>query len=111
MDPFLQLPSHRRFAIDTRSTRHSLIVDRPLEPLRRSMLAFCCGAFFLSYLGFRFTVRSTIDDLPEMRRWKQGRVAIAAAMVIGNFMCAALAWRSPWIGYGGAVATVIVFLL
>jgi uncharacterized membrane protein len=85
--------------------------DRPLEPLGPSLLAFSCGAFFLSYLGFRFSVHSTIDDLPEMRRWKRTRVAIAIAMVIGNFACAALAWISPWIGYGGALATVLVFLL
>ena len=85
--------------------------DRPLEPLGPSLLAFCCGAFFLSYLGFRFSVHSTIDDVPEMRRWKQVRVAIAVAMVIGNFACAAFAWVSPWIGYGGALATVLVFLL
>jgi uncharacterized membrane protein len=84
--------------------------DRPLEPLGPSLLAFCCGAFFLSYLGFRFSVHSTIDDVPEMRRWKRVRVAIAIAMVIGNFACAALAWKSPWIGYGGALATVLVFL-
>ncbi|HSQ99153.1 MAG TPA: TMEM175 family protein [Sphingomicrobium sp.] len=85
--------------------------DRPLEPLGPSLLAFSCGAFFLSYLGFRFSVHSTIDDLPEMRRWKRTRVAIAIAMVIGTFACSALAWISPWIGYGGALATVLVFLL
>jgi len=56
-------------------------------------------------------VHSTIDDVPEMRRWKQTRVAIAIALVIGNFTCAALAWLSPWIGYAGALATVLVFLL
>ena len=32
-------------------------------------------------------------------------------MVIGNFLCAVLAWLSPWIGYAGAVATVMVFLI
>jgi uncharacterized membrane protein len=85
--------------------------DRPLEPLGPSMLAFCCGAFFLSYMGFRFNVHSTIDDVPEMRRWRQVRIAIAVSMIIGNFACAALAWVSPWIGYGGALATVLVFML
>jgi uncharacterized membrane protein len=84
--------------------------DRPLEPLGPSLLAFCCGAFFLSYLGFRFSVHSTIDDVPEMRRWRQARVTIALAMITGNFTCAALAWVSPWIGYGGALATVLIFL-
>ena len=85
--------------------------DRPLEPLGPSMLAFCCGAFFLSYMGFRFNVHSTIDDVPEMRRWRQVRIAIAVSMIIGNFACAGLAWVSPWIGYGGALATVLVFML
>jgi uncharacterized membrane protein len=84
--------------------------DRPLEPLGPSLLAFCCGAFFLSYLGFRFSVHSTIDDHPEMRRWRRTRVTIAIAMVIGNFACSVLAWLSPWIGYGGALATVLLFL-
>ena len=85
--------------------------DRPLEPLGPSLLAFCCGALFLSHLGFRFSVHSAIDDIPGMRRWKQVRIAIAVAMVAGNFACAVLAWFSPWIGYGGVVATVLVFLL
>jgi uncharacterized membrane protein len=85
--------------------------DRPLEPLGPSLLSFCCSAFFLSYLGFRFSVHSTIDDVAEMHRWRQVRVSIAVALVIGNFACAVLAWVSPWIGYGGALATVLVFLL
>ena len=84
--------------------------DRPLEPLGPSLLAFSCGAFFLSYLGFRFSVHSTIDDV-EMRHWKRTRVAVALAMVAGNFLCAVLAWFSRWFGYAGAVATVLVFLL
>jgi uncharacterized membrane protein len=85
--------------------------DRPLEPLGASLLAFSCGAFFLSYIGFRFSVHSTIDDVAEMRRWKQARLALALAMVAGNFLCAVLAWFSPWFGYAGAVATVLLFLL
>ena len=82
-----------------------------LEPLGPSLLAFSCGAFFLSYIGFRFSVHSTIDDVAEMRRWKQVRLALAFAMVAGNFVCAVLAWSSPWFGYAGAVATVLLFLL
>jgi TMEM175 potassium channel family protein len=85
--------------------------DRPLEPLGPSLLAFSCGAFLLSYLGFRLSVHSTIDDVPEMRRWKRMRVAILVTLVVGNFACSTLAWVSPWIGYGGALATVLVFLL
>jgi len=85
--------------------------DRPLEPLGPSLLAFSCGAFFLSYLAFRFSVHSTIDDVAEMRRWRRVRIAIALAMVAGNFLCAVLAWFSPWFGYAGALATVLLFLL
>jgi uncharacterized membrane protein len=85
--------------------------DRPLEPLGPSLLAFSCGAFFLSYLGFRFSVHSTIDDHAEMRRWRIVRLTVAIVMVVGNFACAALAWSSPWFGYAGALATVLVFLL
>jgi hypothetical protein len=32
-------------------------------------------------------------------------------MVAGNFLCAVLAWFSPWFGYAGALATVLLFLL
>src|SRR5947209_1429603 len=85
--------------------------DRPLEPLGPSLLSFSCGAFLLSYLGFRFSVHSTIDDHAEMRRWRIVRLTVAIAMVVGNFACAALAWSSPWFGYAGALATVLVFLL
>jgi uncharacterized membrane protein len=84
--------------------------DRPLEPLGPSLLAFCCGAFFLSYLGFRFSVHTTMDDLPEMQRWRQVRIAISWGMISGNFLCAILAWLSPWFGYAGAISTVLIFL-
>jgi uncharacterized membrane protein len=85
--------------------------DRPLEPLGPSLLSFSCGAFFLSYIGFRYSVHSTIDEVSEMRRWRLTRLTIAAAMTVGNFACSALAWFSPWIGYAGVVGTVLVFLL
>ncbi len=39
------------------------------------------------------------------------RVTIAFAMVAGNFLCSVLAWFSPWFGYAGALATVLLFLL
>jgi uncharacterized membrane protein len=84
--------------------------DRPLEALGPSLLSFSCGAFFLSYLGFRLSVHSTIDDVPEMRRWKVTRVIIAVAMVAVNFLCATLAWFSPWFGYVGVLATVLLFI-
>ncbi len=84
--------------------------DRPLEPLGPSLLAFSCGAFFLSYLGFRFSVHSTIDDVPEMRRWKRARVAIAVAMVAGNFTCAVL-WLVLALDRICRLVMVLVFLL
>jgi uncharacterized membrane protein len=85
--------------------------DRPLEPLGPSLLAFCCGAYLLSLLWFRFSVHSTIDDRPEMQRWRRGRLVIAFFMVAGNFLCATLAWLSPWFGYAGAVASLLPVLL
>jgi uncharacterized membrane protein len=85
--------------------------DRPLEPLGPSLLAFCCGAYLLSYVGFRFNVHSTIDDLADMRKWKRVRVTIALMFIIGNLVCSALAWLSPWFGYAGALATALLFVL
>lgn len=85
--------------------------DRPLEPLGPSLLAFSCGAYLLALLWFRFSVHSTIDDLPEMQRWRRRRLAIAFGIVAGNFLCAALAWLWPWFGYAGALGSVLLFLL
>jgi len=85
--------------------------DRPVEPLGPSLLAFSCGAYLLALLWFRLTVHSTIDDLPEMQRWRRRRLAIACAMVAGNFLCATLAWLSPWFGYAGALGSMLLFLL
>jgi uncharacterized membrane protein len=85
--------------------------DRPLEPLGPSLLAFCCGAYLLSLLSFRFSVHSTIDDRPGMQRWRRRRQVIAFYMVAGNFLCATLAWLSPWFGYAGAVGSLLPFLL
>lgn len=84
--------------------------ERPLEPLGPSLLAFSCGAYFVCYMGFRFSVHSTIDDVPGMGAWKRARVRIAIAMVVGNLACAMLAWLSPWWGYAGPLATVLLFL-
>ena len=85
--------------------------DRPLEPLGPSLLAFCCGAYLLSLLSFRFSVHSTIDDHPQMQRWRRRRQAIAFVIVAGNLLCAMLAWLWPWFGYAGAVGSVLAFLL
>jgi uncharacterized membrane protein len=84
--------------------------DRPLEPLGASLIAFCCGAFLLSFLALRLSVHSTIDDIPEMQRWRRGRMLTIYAMIAGNFTCAALAWLSPWIGYVAALVTVFLYL-
>jgi hypothetical protein len=46
-----------------------------------------------------------------MRRWRRARITIALAFVTGDFLCAAMAWLSPWFGYAGALATVLLFLL
>jgi uncharacterized membrane protein len=85
--------------------------DRPLEPLGASLIAFCCGAYLLSLLGFRFSVHSTIDDKAEMQRWRRTRQRIVYAIIAGDFACAVLAWLSPWIGYAAALANVLIYLL
>jgi uncharacterized membrane protein len=84
--------------------------DRPLEPLGACLMAFCCGAFLLSFLAFRLSVHSTIDDMPEMQRWRRRRIVTIYAMIAGNFACAVLAWLSPWIGYAAALTTVVLYL-
>jgi hypothetical protein len=61
-------------------------------------------------MGFRFSVHSSIDDVAEMRTWRKVRVTIAIAMMAANFACAVLAWLSPWWGYAGGLATVLLFL-
>jgi uncharacterized membrane protein len=85
--------------------------DRPFEPLGPSLLAFCCGAFLLSIVWFRLSAHSTIDDLPQMQRWRHARLVTAYWIVVGNLLCAILAWLSPWFGYAGALTTVLLFLL
>ena len=84
--------------------------DRPLEPLGASLMAFCCGAYLLSFLALRLSVHSAVDDLPEMQRWRRRRLIIIYAMIVGDFACATLAWLSPWIGYAAALANVFLFL-
>jgi hypothetical protein len=32
-------------------------------------------------------------------------------MVAGYFLCATLAWLSPWFGYAGAIGSLIPFLV
>jgi len=84
--------------------------DRPLEPLGASLMAFCCGAYLLSFLAFRLSVHSVVDDIPEMQRWRRGRLGIVYAMIVGDLACAGLAWLSPWLGYAAALANVLLFL-
>ena len=85
--------------------------DRPVEPLGPSLLAFCCGAYILSFMGLRLSVHSVIDDLEDMRRWRRTRTRIAFGLAAFNLFCAVLAWLSPWIGYAGVAVTVIMFLI
>jgi uncharacterized membrane protein len=86
-------------------------VDRPSEPLGASLIAFCCGAYMMSFMAMRLSAHSAIDDVPEMRRWRRMRIAIASCVVVINLACAILAWASPWIGYLGALALVFIFIV
>ena len=85
--------------------------DRPSEPLGASMLAFCCSAFMLSFLGMRLSMHSTIDDHAGMQAWRRSRQRIAGSLIIWNLACAVLAWWWIWTGYAGPIATVVVFLV
>jgi uncharacterized membrane protein len=86
-------------------------VDRPSEPLGASLIAFCCGAYMISFMAMRLSAHSVIDDVPEMRRWRRTRIVIASFVVVINLACAVLAWASPWIGYLGALALVFIFVV
>lgn len=85
-------------------------VDRPAEPLGPSLIAFCCGAYMLSFVAMRSSAHSIIDDLPQMQRWRRRRIAIAWCTIAINFACAVLAWLSPWIGYVGGLTVIFVFV-
>jgi uncharacterized membrane protein len=85
--------------------------ERPLEPLGASLVAFSCGAYVMSFLAMRLASHSTIDDMPEMRRWKKLRMVMAACLICGDFACAILAWLSPWLGYAAGLTTIAVFLV
>jgi len=84
--------------------------DRPAEPLGPSMLAFCYGAFMVSFLAMRLSMHSTIDDHAAMKAWRRTRQRIARSLVVWNFACAVLAWWWIWAGYAGPIATVAAFL-
>lgn len=85
--------------------------DRPAEPLGPALLAFCCGAFLASFMVFRSNVHSAIDDVDRMQGWRRRRRSIAVGTIIVNFICAALAWLSPWAGYAGPILMIVVFLV
>jgi uncharacterized membrane protein len=85
--------------------------ERPLDPLGASMIAACCGFYFVSVLAMRLSAHSTIDDNPNMRAWRRRRIAIGCAISLADIVCAGLAWVSPWIGYGAALTTVALVLL
>ena len=84
---------------------------RPLDPLGASLIAASCGFYFVSILIMRLSAHSTIDDNPQMRTWKRGRLILGSAISMANIVCAALAWVSPWFGYASALATVALVLL
>jgi uncharacterized membrane protein len=86
-------------------------VDRPTEPLGPSLIAFCCCAYMISFMAMRLSAHSLIDDIPEMRRWRQVRIATAAGVVIINLICAILAWAAPWIGYLGPLTLIFIFIV
>jgi uncharacterized membrane protein len=82
----------------------------PLEPLGASLMATSCGAYLASIVAMRLSAHSTIDDNPNMRRWRTGRVVIGSAIALADFACAALSWAWPWTGYAAALITIALML-
>jgi hypothetical protein len=59
----------------------------------------------------RLTAHSTIDDNPDMKAWRKGRIVIGLSFALGNFAGAALSWITPWAGYVTSMATVVLLLV
>jgi uncharacterized membrane protein len=83
----------------------------PLEPLGAGMMAASCGGYLISIIATRLSAHSTIDDNPDMKAWRRGRLLIGSSLSGASLLCAALSWLTPWAGYAASLATVLVMLL
>jgi uncharacterized membrane protein len=84
--------------------------ERPLEPLGPSLMAASTGFYILSMLGLRLSVHSTVDDTPELLRWRARRFTVFLVLAVADLLAAGLSWIVPMAGYL-AVAGVIVYVL
>ena len=84
---------------------------RPFEPLGACLIAAACGGYMAAMVFTRLTSHSTIDDNPDMKAWRRGRIIIGLGFALANFAGAALSWITPWTGYVVALATVIVMMV
>jgi uncharacterized membrane protein len=84
--------------------------ERPLEPLGPSLMAASFGLYILSVIAMRLTLHSTVDDRPELRRWRRRRFTVFFLLAAANLLAAGLSWIAPIAGYV-AVAGAIGFSL
>jgi predicted Na+-dependent transporter len=81
-----------------------------LEPLGPSLLATCTGFFILSMLALRLTLHSSVDDVPELLRWRNRRFTVFLVLALMDLLAAGLSWIAPIAGYL-AVAAVVGYVL
>jgi len=84
--------------------------ERPLEPLGPSLLATCTGFFILSMLALRLTLHSSVDDVPELLRWRNRRFTVFLVLALMDLLAAGLSWIAPIAGYL-ALAAVVGYVL
>ena len=80
------------------------------EPLGASLMAASCGAYLGSIVAMRLSAHSAIDDNPNMRRWRLGRLLLGSGIALADFASAAASWIWPWTGYVAALATIVLLL-
>jgi hypothetical protein len=84
--------------------------ERPLEPLGPSLMAASTGLYILSMIGLRLSVHSTLDETPELLRWRMRRFTVFLVLAVADLLAAGLSWIVPIVGYL-AVAGLIGYVL
>jgi uncharacterized membrane protein len=84
--------------------------ERPLEPLGPSLMAASTSFFIVSITILRLTLHSTMDDTPELLRWRNRSFFRFLFLAAINLLAAVLSWFVPIVGYL-AVAAVVGWVL
>jgi uncharacterized membrane protein len=85
--------------------------ERPLEPLGPSLLAACTGLYILSMLALRLSLHSTLDDTPELLRWRRRRFTVFLILALTDILAAGLSWIVPITGYFAVAAATLYVLI